>query len=138
MLQLTGELADGTITWMVGPRTMEDHIIKRLAAAAAAAGRPDPVVCGGFPMILTTKPDAAREKIAQQLTMYGQLPSYRAMLDREGVSGPADIALAGDENYLRGEIDRLRNMGVTDFNAAITPVEDGATERTLEFLTSLT
>lgn len=138
MLKLTGELADGTITWMVGPRTMEDHIIKRLAAAAAAAGRPDPVVCGGFPVILTTKPDQAREKIAEQLTMYGQLPSYRAMLDREGVSGPADIALAGDENYLRGEIDRLRNMGVTDFNAAITPVEEGAFDRTLEFLTSLT
>jgi hypothetical protein len=60
------------------------------------------------------------------------------MLDREGVAGPADIALAGDENYLRGEIDRLRNMGVTDFNAAITPVEEGAFDRTLEFLTSLT
>ena len=59
------------------------------------------------------------------------------MLDREGVDGPADIAILGDENALRGEIDRFRNAGVTDFNAAIMNVEDGAYERTLEFLSSL-
>jgi hypothetical protein len=88
-------------------------------------------------VILTNKPDAAREKIAETLTIYGQLPSYRAMLDREGVAGPADIAIAGDENMLRGEIQRLENIGVTDFNAAIMDVEDGAYERTLEFLASI-
>ena len=137
MLRLTGELADGTNTWMVGPKTMEQHIVARLSAAAAAAGRPAPRVVGGVPIVLTNKPDAAREKIAGALTIYGQLPSYRAMLDREGVDGPADIALAGDENAVRGGIERFRNAGVTDFNAAIMDVEDGAYERTLEFLASL-
>ena len=137
MLKLAGELADGTNTWMVGPKTMEEHIIARISKAASDAGRPNPRIVGGFPVILTNKPDEAREKIAKELTIYGQLPSYRAMLDREGVSGPADIAIAGDENALRGEIKRLEDMGVTDFNAAITPVEEGAYERTLEFLTSM-
>lgn len=137
MLRLAGELADGTNTWMVGPKTMESHIVSRLTAAAAAAGRSDPRVVGGYPVILTNKPDAAREKIAEGLTIYGQLPSYRAMLDREGVDGPADIAIVGDENLLRGEIKRLENIGVTDFNAAIMDVEDGAYDRTLEFLSSL-
>jgi hypothetical protein len=88
-------------------------------------------------VVLTTRPDEAREKIAQNLTIYGQLPSYRAMLDREGVAGPADVALAGDENALRGEIRRLEEVGITHFNAAIQDVEDGAYERTLEFLASL-
>lgn len=137
MLRLAGELADGTNTWMVGPKTMESHIVSRLTAAAAAAGRSDPRVVGGYPVILTNKPDEAREKIAEGLTIYGQLPSYRAMLDREGVDGPADIAIVGDENLLRGEIKRLENIGVTDFNAAIMDVEDGAYDRTLEFLSSL-
>jgi F420-dependent oxidoreductase-like protein len=137
MLKIAGELADGTNTWMVGPKTMEEHIIARIGKAARDAGKPDPRIVGGFPVILTNKPDEAREKIAEQLTIYGQLPSYRAMLDREGVAGPADIAIAGDENALRGEIKRLEDMGVTDFNAAITPVEEGAYERTLEFLTSM-
>lgn len=68
---------------------------------------------GGFPVVLTNKPDEARQRVAGQLTIYGQLPSYRAMLDREGLNGPADVALAGDENYLRGAIDRLRSIGVT-------------------------
>ncbi len=137
MLKLAGELADGTNTWMVGPKTMEEHIIARVQAGAQAAGRSDPKVVGGFPVILTNKPDEAREKIAETLTIYGQLPSYRAMLDREGVKGPADIAIAGDENLLRGEIQRLANIGVTEFNAAIMDVEDGAYDRTLEFLASI-
>ena len=137
MLRLAGEFTDGTNTWMVGPKTMENHIVKRLTSAAEAAGRPAPRVVGGVPIALTKQPDAARESIATTLAMYGQLPSYRAMLDREGVDGPADIAILGDENALRGEIDRFRNAGVTDFNAAIMNVEDGAYERTLEFLSSL-
>ena len=137
MLRLAGEFTDGTNTWMVGPKTMENHIVKRLTTAADAAGRPAPRVVGGVPIALTNQPDAARESIATTLTMYGQLPSYRAMLDREGVDGPADIAIVGDENALRGEIDRFRNAGVTDFNAAIMNVEDGAYDRTLEFLSSL-
>lgn len=137
MLRLAAELADGTNTWMVGPKTMESHIVASLNKAARNAGRGDPRVVGGYPIILTNKPDEAREKIAQNLTIYGQLPSYRAMLDREGVAGPADIAIVGDENRLRGEIARLENIGVTDFNAAIMGVEEGAYERTLEFLSSM-
>ena len=137
MLKIAGELADGTNTWMVGPKTMETHIIERLSKAADAAGRPQPKVVGGYPLILTNKPDEARAKIAEQLTIYGQLPSYRAMLDIEGVEGPADIAIVGDENLVRGEIKRLEDIGVTDFNAAIMGVEEGAYDRTLEFLSSL-
>lgn len=137
MLKLAGELADGTNTWMVGPRTMESHIIARLTQAAAAAGRPDPRVVGGFPIVLTDKPDEARAKIAENLTIYGQLPSYRAMLDREGAAGPADIAIVGDENALRGDLQRLENMGVSHLNAAIAAVDEGAFDRTLEFLAGL-
>ena len=136
MLKLTGELADGTITWMTGPKTLASHIAPTLREAAKAAGRPEPRVVAGFPIIVTRQPAEAREKIAKGLVIYGQLPSYRAMLDREGAGGPADIALAGDEKYLRGELARLREIGVTDFCAAITAVEDGAEERTLAFLAS--
>ncbi len=138
MLKLTGELADGTTTWMVGPKTMTQHIVPSLTKAAKEAGRAAPRVVGGFPIVLTNKPDAARETIAKQLTIYGQLPSYRAMLDREGVKGPADIAIAGDENALRSEIKRLESTGITDFTAAIAATDPQAFERTLEFLSSLT
>lgn len=138
MLKLAGALADGTNTWMVGPRTMEAHILPSLTEGAAAGGRGSPRVVGGYPIALTRNVDEAREKISEQLAIYGQLPSYRAMLDREGAAGPAEIAIVGDENALRGELRRLESIGVTDFNAAVVDVEPGCRERTLQFLASLT
>jgi alkanesulfonate monooxygenase SsuD/methylene tetrahydromethanopterin reductase-like flavin-dependent oxidoreductase (luciferase family) len=90
----------------------------------------------GVPIVITNDPASARETIGKQLVMYGQLPSYRAMLDREGAAGPADVALAGDEAEVGAALDRLRDIGLTDFNAAIMPIEEGAGERTLEFLKS--
>ena len=133
MLKLAADMVDGTNTWMVGPNTMEQHILKTFEDA----GKSNPTIVAGLPIVMTNNIDAARESIAKNLTVYGQLPSYRAMLDREGVEGPADLALVGDENYLFGQIKRFADMGVSDFNAAIMDVEEGSYDRTIEFLASL-
>jgi F420-dependent oxidoreductase-like protein len=137
MLGLAGRLADGTITWMTGPRTLGDHIAPLLGKAARAAGRPEPRIVAGLPITLCRDAAAAREVMAKAFEIYGMLPSYRAMLDREGAAGPGDVALVGDEASLREQIGRLRDAGVTDFDAAVTPVEEGSVGRTLEFLASL-
>lgn len=134
MLKLAGEMADGTITWMTGPKTLETHIIPRITAAADAASRPAPMIVGGFPVALTTDIDGAKEQIGKTLQMYGMLPSYRSMLDMEGAAGPADVSVVGDENALRSQMNRLRDMGVTHFNAAIVDVGGDSVERTLSFL----
>lgn len=136
MLRLAGEHSDGTVTWMTGRQTLEGHIGPRLRKAAQAAGRPEPRVVAGFPIAVTRKPDEARELAGKLFQMYGQLPSYRAMLDREGVAGPAEIAMVGDEGTLAKELAGLRDAGVTDFNAACFPAEEGAVERTIDFLAS--
>ena len=52
------------------------------------------------------------------------------------LAGPGDVALVGDEKQLDAGLQRLRDAGVTDFDAAIIPIDDGAEARTLEFLTS--
>ena len=134
MLKLAGELADGTITWMTGLKTFETYIIPGIGKAAESAGKPAPSIVAGFPTVLTNDPDGAKEIIAKTLQMYGVLPSYRAMLDREGAAGPADVAIAGDEVHLRMQIQQLRDIGVTDFSAAIVPTDEGAFDRTFEFL----
>lgn len=136
MLRLAGAHADGTITWTTGPRTLAEHIGPRIREAAKEAGRPEPRVVAGLPIVLTADADAARERIARQLAIYGQLPSYRAMLDLEGAEGPADIALVGDEKALEEGLRRLEDAGVTDFDAAIVPVDEDADARTLDFLAS--
>ncbi|MAE97408.1 MAG: LLM class F420-dependent oxidoreductase [Deltaproteobacteria bacterium] len=136
MLKLAGTYADGTILWMTGPATIEAHIGPKLRAAAEEAGRAEPRIVAALPIALTGDPDAARQWVGQNLAMYGSLPSYRAMLDREGAAGPGDVAIVGDEAILDAALDRLREVGVTDFDASIVPVEEGAGERTLEYLQS--
>jgi F420-dependent oxidoreductase-like protein len=136
MLRLAGRETDGTILWMTGPKTIESHIGPRIRAGASDAGRAEPRIVAGFPVVATDDPDTLRERIGKTLTMYGSLPSYRAMLDREGAEGPADIALVGDEKTLDRELDRLRDVGVTDFGAAVMPLEEGADRRTLDWLES--
>ncbi|MBO0776177.1 MAG: TIGR03564 family F420-dependent LLM class oxidoreductase, partial [Actinobacteria bacterium] len=87
MLRLAGEQADGTVLWMTGPATVESHVVPTITAAAAAAGRPGPRVVCCLPVCVTSDPDAARQRAARVFAMYGELPSYRAMLDREGAGG---------------------------------------------------
>ena len=124
MLKLAGAMSHGTTTWMTGPRTIAEHIVPCISAAAEAAGHGAPRIVCGLPICLTSDVAGAREVIGKTLKIYGMLPSYRAMLDREGVEGPAELALVGDEATLRADIARLRDAGVTDFNAAIFPHGD--------------
>ncbi len=134
MLRVAGALADGTILWMVGPRTIADHIVPGITKAAAGAGRAQPRVIASLPVCLTSDPDAALEAAAQTFETYGQLPSYKAMLDREGASGPADVAIVGDEREVTNGIEQMRDAGVTDFNAAVFGDDR---KRTFELVASL-
>ena len=136
MLKLAGQQAQGTITWMTGPKTLEKHIIPTINAAAAAAGKPNVRIAAGFPILITNNESAAREQIGKSLQIYGMLPSYRAMLDREGIAGPQDLALVGSETSVRGAMARLRDLGVTEFCAAISADNDEEQNRTRAFLAS--
>ena len=118
MLGVAGRMASGTITWMTGPATIESHIIPTIRAAAAEAGRSEPQIGVGLPVCVTGDPVAAREKAAELFAVYGHLPSYRAMLDREGAGGPADVAIVGTEDEVRAQLGRLADMGATDFCGA--------------------
>ena len=136
MLELAGKVADGTITWMTGPATLESHVIPTMNTAAAAAGRPTPRTCVGLPVCVTDDTDAARERAAKTFEIYGTLPSYRAMRDREGAEGPADVAVVGDEAVVRGAFDELAAIGATDLVASIFGSSEERT-RTRELLRSL-
>ncbi len=122
MLALAGTEADGTITWMTGPKTLREHTVPRIGEAAAKAGRKAPRVVAGLPIVVTEDVAAAREVASRAFQVYGFLPSYRAMLDREGVEGPGDVAVTGDESAVGEQLQRLAEAGVTDFLAAIYPV----------------
>ena len=126
MLRIAGELADGTITWMTGLKTIETHTAPRIAKAAAGAGRPAPRVCVALAVAVTDDPAAARRQAAQLFTVYGQLANYKRMLDREGASGPEDVAVVGDEAEVERQLRAFAGAGATDFIAAIFPAGDDA------------
>jgi 5,10-methylenetetrahydromethanopterin reductase len=118
MLNIAGRLATGTITWMTGPVTVEEHIIPTINAAAAEAGRPVPQIGVGLPVCVTDDAAAARATAAEVFAVYGHLPSYRAMLDREGAAGPADVAIVGSASEVADQVRRLAAIGTTDFCGA--------------------
>ena len=60
---------------------------------------------------------------------------YPLLREESGDPG-GELALLGDEQHLDAGLDRLCVLGVSDFEASIFPFEDGAYERTLDYLES--
>lgn len=114
MLRLAGARTAGTITWMTGPKTLAAHTVPTIRKAAEAAGRPEPRVVAGFPVCVSDDPDGARTRAAKAYSLYGTLPSYRAMLDREGAAGPEDVALVGDEVTVSERLAEIETAGATE------------------------
>lgn len=136
LLRIAGSTADGTVTWMTGRRTIAEHVAPTIGQAAAAAGRPAPRVVAALPVTVTDDADHARERIDRAFAIYPTLPSYRAMLDREGADRPSDIALVGSEDEVVAEAAALEEAGVTDLVASVVgnPEERARTTALLPFL----
>ena len=136
MLRLAGRLADGTALWMVGERTIETHIVPTITKAAESAGRPAPRVVVGLPVSVTADPEGAREKATAAFGFYNNLPSYRAMLDKEDAEGPADVAIVGDEETVSASLRRLFEVGATELSLPVFGSKEER-ERTLTLLSEL-
>ena len=98
--------------------------------ASPAAGNPPPRVCVGMPVAITDRPDRARDRANRLFQHYAALPSYRAMLEREGVEGPGDIAIVGSEEAVEDQLRHLAELGATDLLATIFPVDGSQTSVT--------
>ncbi len=136
MLKLAGARCDGTITWMTGAKTLGSLTVPTISEAASDAGRPAPEIVAGMPIWVTDDVDAARTAAAETFAIYGQLPSYRAMLDREGLGGPEDLAIIGDEAECAGRVDELAAAGTTQFIASEFASDADGRQRTRAFLAS--
>jgi F420-dependent oxidoreductase-like protein len=134
MLRIAGRRTDGTILWCVGPKTLQRQIVPGISEAATGAGRPAPRVVCSLPVWVTDRAGEARDLVAHSLTLYGQLPSYRAMLDIEGVDGPADISLIGSEEQVAEGLAAIAEAGATDFSAVIQGFDDDERERARQVL----
>ena len=136
MLRLAGARTTGTITWMTGPATIRNHVGPTIAAAAEAAGRSAPRIVALVPVHVTDNIASATTQADEKLALYGQMPSYRAMLDREGYAAPSDAAVIGNEQFVRDRLGEYEESGVTDLGLQILAGPDDR-ERTRELIASL-
>jgi F420-dependent oxidoreductase-like protein len=136
MLKLAGRLADGTITWMTGTRTIASHISPTIREAAEAAGRSQPRVAVALPVSVTADIDAVKERVAKLFAIYPTLPSYKAMLDKEGAQDATDIAFLGDEESVVASLTSLHEAGATDFVASVVGSREDR-ERTFKLLSEI-
>ncbi len=140
MVQVAGELSDGTITWLAGPRTLEDSIVPTLVDAAAAAGRRRPRVVAGVPIAVTDDADRARAVAETTFARYGALDNYLRLMEREGVTSMGGLAVVGTEAEVEKQLKRYADVGVTELWPVIFPVgEDAAAsiQRTRALLVGL-
>jgi F420-dependent oxidoreductase-like protein len=120
-LRVTGELADGTLPYLAGPKTVGEFIVPTITKAAAEAGRPAPRIIAAVPVLLSDDADSAREAAGQQLSFYESIPSYRNVIAREGVTTAADLAAVGAEESVLRQLRRYRDAGATD--VVISPLD---------------
>jgi F420-dependent oxidoreductase-like protein len=127
-LQVTGELADGTLPYLAGPRTLGEFIVPTINKAAAEAGRPAPRVIAAVPVLLSTDVDNARAAAAQQLSFYEAIPSYRKVIARERVTSIVDLAAIGSEKIVARQLRSYLDAGATE--VVISPLDrSGSVDR---------
>jgi F420-dependent oxidoreductase-like protein len=120
MVEVAGELADGVVTWLAGPRSLGEHIVPRLHAAAR--GRPAPRVVAALPVAVCTDAGQARAAADEVFGRYSGLDNYRRQLEREGAPSPGGLAVTGTEAEIETQLRRLAGLGVTEFWPVIFPV----------------
>ena len=128
MLKLVGKTADGTATWMTGPKTIQDHVVPVINDAAESENRPRPQVVAAIPVCIHTDKEVAVEHAKRDFGFYGDLPSYRAMLDREGLENSWDIALTGSFEQVAEGIQEYVDAGATQVVAAVYGPEESRQE----------
>ncbi|MBF6171584.1 TIGR03564 family F420-dependent LLM class oxidoreductase [Nocardia blacklockiae] len=111
-LRVTGELADGTLPFLVGPRALAEHIVAPIERAAA--GRPRPRIAVLVPGVVTADVERARAAAATQTAFYDAIPSYARIIGLSGAARAADLVVIGDEEHIAARVAEYFDAGATD------------------------
>jgi F420-dependent oxidoreductase-like protein len=132
MLRLAGTRSAGTVTQMTGPKTLAHHIVPTIHEAAAAAGRTAEVIA--ILPTCVTDDAAVRDALGDAIGPYAAVPSYRAMIDREGITNPVDVAVVGDEDTVAERLEAIAASGVDEFGALVFAPDQETAARFRAFL----
>lgn len=128
-LRVSGELADGVLPYLAGPRVLAEHIVPAVTAAAQAAGRPAPRIVAFVNGVVTDDVDAARETAVERFAFYENVPSYARVIALGGAARAGDLAVIGDEKTVAAEVRRYRDAGATEVVFSQTDLAGAADQR---------
>ncbi len=130
MLRLAGERADGTILWMADERAVRDHVVPKIAKAAAEAGRPAPRIVASLPVCLcrSAEVDQAKARANRILGEAEVSPNYQRLLEQGDARDVGDLCVAGDEAAIAAGLRRYAEAGATDLSVRLLPIGDNRDE----------
>jgi len=134
MLELAGWVTDGTSLGSCGPRTIATHIVPAIDSAAERASRPRSRVLALVGICVTDDVSGLRAHGRSQNAMYDHFPSYRTVLEREGVESGADLILAGGPDDIAEGLGAYADAGATDLCIMISARTEEERLATREFL----
>lgn len=132
-LRVTGELADGTLPYLAGPRALGEHIVPEITAAAQRAGRPAPRIAAIVPTLVTDDVEGMRAKAIQWLSFADGMPSYQRVIAQSGARKAGEIMVLGDERAVAASLQSYFDAGATEVIITQTNIDgDQARRRTWE------
>jgi 5,10-methylenetetrahydromethanopterin reductase len=122
MVQAAGELADGVVTWLAGPRTLEEAIGPVVRSAATDSGRPPPRLVAAVPVAVCDDRAAGIARADEVFARYAGLPNYQRLMAGEGITSPGQLAVVGTESDVTSQLGGYSSAGVTELWAVVFPV----------------
>ena len=143
MLELAGEIADGVVLWMCTADYLRDHVLPRIAAGRARAGKTlaDFEILACMYISVTNDPAHARRYVKELLSYYIKLPTYQRFFASIGFADDIQngtlsdafvdsVSGIGDELDVRCAIEAFRDAGCTLPMLAVLPEHDGSADFT--------
>jgi len=122
MLDLAGQSCAGTSLGPgMSPSVIAEHVVPRIRAAAAEAGRPEPRIKALVTVAVTDDPEALIADQRESSALYAGLPAYRRVLDLGGLESPADVLIAGSLDDVVAGMAEYVAAGATELRVGVAP-----------------
>ncbi len=128
-LRVTGELADGTLPYLAGPRALGEHLVPEITAAAQRAGRPAPRIVAIVPTVVTDDVEGLRSKAIQGMSFADGIPSYQRVIAQSGARKAGEIMVIGNERTVAAAIQSYFDAGATEVVITQTTMDGDASRR---------
>jgi F420-dependent oxidoreductase-like protein len=135
MCRAAGCFADAVMTWLAPASYLASVVLPAARQGAEEAGRPVPRIVAAIPAVLAGDRQAVLDGLNAAFGGMAKAPSYVEMLERAGLSRPADeqgwteeileaVVAWGDEDSLAARLDALADAGADEVVLWPFPVGD--------------